>query len=243
MIKQTKLSKSILAFVIMLLCNLHGWTQAERSAAAASKPLYKETSATVELKSFIPDDSNPELSDLRLTLLKTKVDLEYRQSQNQLSEQEIAKRKETILAMENKVNGMANSNNNVIAGKYPKERKFTRAQFVAMSEADQNEIASNLSRYEITDLLNATPGAQFQENVFYIPVADFKAFDILKQIHIIKNPSDYVIVQNAAAIPVNTISSETPSITKYKISRAEFNTFPPEKKKAIENSKDFVITE
>ena len=240
MIKQNKLSKSILAFVIMLLCNLHSWAQAERTVkvSADSKPHQKEASAAVELKNFEYDASNPELSDQRLLLLKTKVDLEYRQSQNRLSEQEIAYLKESIVLLENKVNFMSKNNTNVVAGKTYTERKFTREQFVAMSEADQKEIVSNPTRYEITDLINAAPGAERMENVIYITVDDFKDADAAKKIHMIKNSSSYVILKDASSFPL-----ETQVVTKYRMSRAEFNTFPSDKQRDILNSDHIEITD
>ncbi|HKR03541.1 MAG TPA: hypothetical protein VJY62_02820 [Bacteroidia bacterium] len=264
MTKQNKLRTGIFAIAMVLMCNLSSWAQSGRESAPASAQSLKSVQknpAANELKNFKADASNPELSKMQLSLLQMKAELEAGLSQNNLSQEQVAGLNRRINLLESQIAKSAPADQKSQAAAQRKQnmqdaaqrtslntilsaKQITRSEFVALSEAGQKQVM--LNNITVTDLVNATPEntRMHQDYMFYIPAADFSGLDISKKIHILNNPSNYIVVENASDIPAaNATVKEYPVVKTHKISRAELNTYSPEKKKAIENSKDFVITD
>ena len=109
--------------------------------------------------------------------------------------------------------------------------QITRAQFLAMSDAQKVVIANNNQEYQISDLVNATP-AHLQDRlggVIYLSVADFNNASPERRVHVLNNPESYIVVADSKAIP------------KQKISRQEVNALAPDKQKLILESGDFQV--
>jgi cob(I)alamin adenosyltransferase len=190
--------------------------------------------------------SNPELNGLQASLADTQALLQKGQSDKSLSAQQISDLKSKIAGIEARIQkfeatgkGVSNTNpsqKTAVAHKSPvgdilAAKQFTRAQFLALTEDEQRQVLVNMKDLTVTDLINATPAVLKvrQDNLFYIPAANFNTYDITRQTQILKNPSLYIMVKEASLIP------------KSEISRASFNALSPEKQRAIENSNDFVI--
>jgi hypothetical protein len=111
--------------------------------------------------------------------------------------------------------------------------EITRAQLLAMQHNDLRLALENLDFYKITDLVNASAAqlSQRQENIIYMTVDLFYNSDLERKMHVLNNPSRYVIVKEQSMIPKATVS------------RAHFNTLSPEKKQSMLNSGDFIITD
>lgn len=109
--------------------------------------------------------------------------------------------------------------------------EVTRAQLMAMPNGQLRETMINLDFFNITDLVNATPAqtASRQSDKVYMSVEQFNQADYERKMHVIMNPSHYVIVQSSSQIP------------KTEMSRAVLNSLPEAKKQAIIDSGDFKI--
>lgn len=269
---KNKLKRGIFALAIVLLCNPMAFAQSGResapSMATAKASSQQKHPASTELKNFKADASNPELSQMKLSLLEAKAALEVGVENGSLSKESIASMNRRINLLENNIKEktQARTGNSgeqkaqQVAQRAPAnpeaaqkaslvkaldQKQLTRAEFLTLSEAGQKEVMSK--NVAVTDLINATPEAlkYRQDNIFYIPVSDFKGYELAKQIHILKNPSNYIVMEDAAAARNVNSNGKAPvqEIKKYKISKAELNSLSPEKKQAIENSKDFTITD
>jgi len=111
------------------------------------------------------------------------------------------------------------------------QKQITRAQFIQLSGSEQAALLADMSNVNITDLVNATPSdlAHRQDNLFYIPAAEFKNYSADRQWQILKNPNSYKVVQDAAQIP------------KIEIPKAQYDAMPQSKKDIIRNSSDYII--
>lgn len=258
MTKLNNLKVGMLA-IAMVLSTAVLRAQAVSGPATGKQMTQSKTPAASELANFKADPSNQELSDLRLALLKAKAELESGQAANTLSAEQISHLTRRIGLTEAKVNAMSSSNNSssqvndrekllkdynnsqaILKG----STAITREQFMSLDASSQKQVLIN-NEIKISDLVNGTPEMlrSRQENKFYIPVDNFSSYATDKQIHILNNPADYILVQNASQIPVNTTVKQDPEITTNKITRAELNSYSPERRKAIEESNNFVITD
>jgi|GEM_PF-5672296 len=269
---KNKLKRGIFAIAIVLLCNPMTFAQSGRETtptmATAKASSQQKHPAATELKNFKADANNPELSQMRLSLLEAKAALEAGMENNSLSQQTIAGMNRRINLLENKIKEKTQAKADKAGEQKPQQvmqrtpanpeaaqkasllkaldqKQMTRAEFLTLSQAGQKEVMTN--NVNIMDLVNATPEAlkYRQDNIFYIPVSEFKGYELAKQIHILNNPSNYIVIEDAAATRTVNSYGQAPvqEVKKYKISKAELNSLSPEKKKAIENSKDFTITD
>lgn len=230
--KVSKLSTGIFALAIMLMCSANLWAQ----VSTATKADRSQLSAAEQLRTFTPDASNPAVNDLQIDRLKTKVLLESGLAHNTLSKQEIADLKAKIAVDANQISILTSENadvNKSQATALKADRQISRADFSSMSTDNQKNVLSNIRGIEITDLVNATPAdlAQRQEGKFYIPVSQLANADMTRIQQVLNNPSTYIVVKEASMIP------------KIQVSKAAFENMSPEKKAAIKNSTDFVITD
>jgi hypothetical protein len=225
----SKLSTGILAVAMVLMCSANMWAQQLSTANGASQ---KQMSASDQLRMFTPDASNPELSNLQISMLKTKVLLESGQANNKLSKQEVADLKAQIAVDASQINSRTTGDKKE-AGMLSAERKITRADFSTMSADNQKNVLTNIKGIEISDLVNATPADlnQRQDGKFYIPVSQLATSDMQRMQQILSNPSTYIVVKEASMIP------------KIQVSKAALENMSPEKKAAIKGSNDFVITD
>lgn len=259
--KQFKLNTGMFAIAFLLICAVPAWSQVTpgTTVTAAAKAEVKYPAAEA-LKNFKADPSNPQWSKMQLVLLQDKAELEAGLAKGTLSNEQAKELTRKIGLMESQVKEIAPVNpiekasaeraarvkqadQKATAREIMNSRQMNRSQFVAMDAADQKQAI--LNNVNITDLVNANPSAMGQrmENMFYIPVSSFRQFDIEKQIHILNNPSSYIIVNDGAVIPSAGAEKNYPVVKSKTITRAELNSYSPEKKKAIEDSNDFVITE
>lgn len=111
------------------------------------------------------------------------------------------------------------------------QKHLTREEFAQLEGDGQAVVLANLNSYVISDLVNATPAdlATRKSDVFYVPVADFLTYPTERQWLILKNPTTYIVVQDAASIP------------KIEISKAEYDALSTEKKINVRNSSEYII--
>lgn len=260
----------VLASVIILL-NASAFAQNAKQTAVSPQPasiaaenaIKQDNSAKQQLQSFKHDPANPELSNLKLSLLELQVQLEREQSANQLSESEREGLMNRIKRLQSKIeamNGVEPVQQNTHAPTQQNTRSvkakevevlaaaresgnISREQFVMLSPAGRKEVLVN--GVTITDLVNNNPETYkaANPNPLFIVASDFANYSIEKQIHILSHPQTYIVVQHASQIPGNNTEKQDPPLTKYKISKAELNQYSPERRKAIEASPDFIITD
>ncbi len=228
--KLNRLKIGIFAIAMVLLCNPQGWSQTEKRTG--SEPVVvgtakKTTTSGAELRSSGS-------GDLNYSLRQAKSRLAAGQADNSLTPQQISDLKAKIASLEgrNKINASkpaassADPVRNIRASK-----QTTRAQFLALTEAQQRDLLVNIKDLNITDLVNASSVPKtHSEDVYYVTVDNFRNTDIMKQIYVLKNPSSYKIVSNGTVMP------------KQQMSRAQLNTYPAERQKAILESNQFEIT-
>lgn len=259
--KQLKVSTGIFATAIMLICSVQAWSQnAPGATASSAAKAQQKYPAAAELSTFKADPSNPQWSKKKLILLQDKAELEQGLAKGTLSNEKVSELTRRIGLLEAEVKEIApvdltekasaeraarikQAEQKSTAGEVMSSGQMSRSQFVAMDRADQK--LAILNNVNITDLVNGNPATMGQrmENTFYIPVSSFRQYDIEKQIHILSNPSAYVIVNDGVVIPSAGAEKNYPVVKSKTITRAELNSYSPEKKKAIEESNDFVITE
>ena len=101
----------------------------------------------------------------------------------------------------------------------------TRAAFLSMNVALQAAI----DKFIFTDLVQQASSSGLEDGKFYLTEAQFYAFSAERKLHIIQNPTQYIVVNTLAA------RKATP------IQEAEFNTFSAEKQALIRNNPDYII--
>lgn len=258
--KQFKLNTGMFAIAFMLICSVPAWSQVTlgTTGRAVSKSEVKYPAAEA-LNNFKADPSNPQWSKMQLVLLQDKAELEAGLAKGTLSNEKTKELTRKIGLMESQVKEIAPVNpiEKATAEKEARlkqaEQKATarelissgqmnRSQFVKMDVAGQKQAI--LNNVNISDLVNGSSSlGQRLDNTYYIPVSSFRQYDIDKQIHILNNPSSYIIVSDGAVIPSAGSEKNYHVVKSKSITRAELNSYSPEKKKAIEESKDFVITD
>jgi hypothetical protein len=261
MTKLNQIKVGMLAMAIVLMSVVLSVAQTANpgpaTGAQSSKPKYP---AAAELKNFKADPANSELSEMNLSLLKMKAELEAGVANNSLSEEYVKGLTRRIELLQGKVNEMTAQKASVsqeterenqrkavsrdaLIVQLKSTNRISREQFLTLELADQKAALQN--NVTITDLVNSTSETlrSRADGNFYIAASAFSSFDIEKQIHILKNPSNYIITTEELAAPQTQKVSSDPEIKTHTISRAQLNSFSPERRKAIENSKDFTITD
>lgn len=254
MTKTIKLKAGIIAMAIVLSCNLAAWAQAGKgsapTSATASEKLNQKNPAAAELKSFKADESNPELSNLRLSLLQAKADLETGRNNNSLNQAELERMNLKINILQTQIRKAMSANPEVFEANatpyfknYIQTKSLTRSQFMNLTDAQQKVVMNEYTSSTITDLENVPSGLKVaQDNVFYLTTADFNGVSMEKQIHMLNNPATYVI-GNTEVLPSRSVAQPASTGYKMKMSRAEFNAASPEKQKAILDSKEVLISD
>ncbi len=185
MTKTIKLKTGIIAMAIVLSCNLAAWAQAGKgsapTSATATAKMNQKNPAAAELKNYKADESNPELSNLRLSLLQTKADLEAGLANNSLGQADVERMNLKINILQTQVRKALSANPEVQEANatmyfknYVQTKSLTRSQFMNLTDAQQKVVMNEYNSSTVTDLENATPGLKSaQENVFYMTTADF----------------------------------------------------------------------
>ncbi len=232
-----KLRTSIIAMAIVLLCNLQGWTQSEKPigvapATTAKKGEIKQASESADLIYSNRGEQNLQFKMLQNLLLEKKAELQAGMESKNLNLEETNRLKETIAAIQTKINILSNNGSSTVDASKP-PRTITREEFSFMTMDMQKVILTNSEYTTITDLVNATPSdlKYRQSQLFYVPLADFNNYPFYKKMQILNQPELYKIVKSSSQIP------------KMQISRAEFNSLSSVKQQAIKNSPDFVIAD
>ena len=226
----------------------------------------QNSSVKEQLQNFKHDPSNPELSNLKLNLLELQVQMEKAKMDNSLSASEMEGLSNRINMLQSKIKAMtyvepvqeniANTSPQRARPAKPKEvvekeilvsaretKRLSREQFMQLGQDAQKEMLND--GMVITDLINnnAETLGKANPNPIFIIASDFTHYSIEKQIQILNNPQTYIVVQHSSQIPGKNTDKQEPELTKYKISKAELNQYSPERRKAIENSPNFTITD
>ena len=93
----------MLAIAMVLMSIAWSVAQSPATGTQSTKP---KNPAAAELRSYQADPANPELSDMRLSLLKAKAELESRQAANTMSQEELNSLTRRIGLLETKVKEM-----------------------------------------------------------------------------------------------------------------------------------------
>jgi hypothetical protein len=260
------------ATFILFAATSHAQSGKQQSASplpatvSTENAIRQNGSAKQQLQDFKPDRSNPELSQLKYNLLEAQVKLEKAQSDNSLSPSEMEGLNNRIKMLQSKIEAMTymeSVQGNVASTPHQRTRpvkdkevvekeilnaaieskQITREQFIQLSYVRQKEVI--LNGCTVTDLVNnnAETYKAANANPIFVVASDFNNYSTEKQIHILNNPQSYIVVQHASQIPGNNTERQEPALTKYKISKAELNQFSPERRKAIEESPNFTITD
>ena len=248
--KANKFSTGIIAFAMVLVCSPFARSQsAAHTAISSSSGVVSESSAPGTqgvktsksahatamnaFKAYKQSHPAADENDLQYVLLKTRATLEEGQANNSMSAAEVQAYKAKIADIEYmQKNGrpMAadvspNGGEQTIAVKNIfAAKKASRAQIIALSDPEQRQVLRNVQSITITDLVNSTPQSLQHRvpNANYISIDNFmNNTDVVKMAYILKNPSSYIIVKNDSMIP------------KYQMSRADFNSLPVERQKAV----------
>lgn len=269
--KQTPLV--LAAAFILLVATGYAQSGKQQSASPQPKTISAENasiqngSAKLQLQNFKHDPAQPELSNLKLSLLELRVQMERAQNDNSLSAVELEGLNNRINMIQSKIkaityvepvqdNTVASSPQQRVRPAKAKEvieketllaakvsQQITREQFMLLGQAGQKEIL--LDGITVTDLVNNTAEGYRNANAnpIFIVASDFSNYSTEKQIHILNNPQSYIVVLQASQIPGNNTERQDPAITKHRISKAELKQYSPERRKAIEESPNFVITD
>lgn len=103
----------------------------------------------------------------------------------------------------------------------------TRSAFLAMNEALQMTV----NRFIFTDLVQQTKSSGIEDGKFYFTPEQFYEASPMRKLQIIQQPDKYIVVAK--------VIDKTPIIIK----TAEFETYSPEKQKAIREDSDYIITQ
>ena len=107
---------------------------------------------------------------------------------------------------------------------------ITRANYLAMSPAQQKIVLNNYVDYTIDDLINYTSSLSQSRNSFiWMMDAQFTAASVQKKHTALKNPTVYIIVNDPNHIPLITIT------------QTYFDSLSKEKQIEIKNSGQYVI--
>lgn len=139
-----------------------------------------------------------------------------------------------VLAQTKAVVAPAGTVSNVVTLTPPSTQKqITRAQFMAMEGSEQQVVLSNLDKYSISDLVNATPVdmTQRKANASYIAADNFTTMSKDQQWQVLKNPSANIVVQEASQIP------------KIRVTKEEYQSFTQERKLEVRNSSEYIIVD
>ncbi len=259
MTKLNKIKVGSLAVAMVLMSIVLSVAQTTNPATGmqSTKP---KNPAAAELKSFQTDPANPELSNTRLSLLKAKAELEAGQAANTLSQEEISSLTRRIGLLETKVKEMSPtdqgtpqlnarekqiqmSQRDAIMVQIKESGSISREQFVKLDAADQK--FALLNSVKISDLVNATSEQMRtqQEGIFYIPASGFSSYSFEKQMHILNNPSTYLIGSGEIQAVSSAPAKKDAELNSYTLTRAQFNALSPERRQAIESSGKFVVVD
>ena len=254
--KVTKLSAGIIAIAIMLVISPQSWGQSKKAAAAPLAPRSVSAGSASEVKRAPSDRTTSANAVTPAAATKTNSGIagvnkenptEYALAKTRmmlndksLTPEQVSQVKAKIAALEKQqaIEKSKVENNSLVpatenVAKILAAKKFTRSEFLALNEQDQRQVLLNINHLNLTDLVNATPEVlkSRANNVYFISANDFRSLNVTKQITVLQNPANYIIVNDESLIPRATMT------------RAELNTYSPERKKAILDAKQVVITD
>jgi hypothetical protein len=254
-LNKLKVGSLAVAMVLMSIVWSVAQTASPATGAQSTKPKYP---AAAELKSYQADPANPELSNTRHALLQAKAELEAGKADNSMSQDQITSLTRRIEMLETKVKELSSSSatttqpttrekqaqmgqRDQIIRQVKETNNLTREQFSKLEPADQKFVLMNNAT--ISDLVNASPSQMrtIQDNQLVVSKSSFAESSIEKQMHVLSHPEIYLVTEQDNN--VSAVENQETGVKKHTISRSELNNLPADKRKAIEASKDFVITD